>query len=123
MVNCHEFVTISKYGNYSTFVDTESFKKFAKGLPLTMPTIPAKIRTRISRAQPARTFDESYRFKDLAAFIEFFEGDIENTPDAAYLVDAVLKELDPVHSEVGMEGGLPEGVTIVSRSTRREFNV
>jgi hypothetical protein len=122
MVNCHEFVMTSEFGVYSTFVDTESLKKkFDEGpLPRTMPTIPARIRTRINKAQPERTFDESHRFKDLATFIKFFEEDIEDTPDAVYLIDAVLKELDPVHSDIPMEDGLPEGVTIVSRSTRRE---
>lgn len=123
-MNCHEFVIISRENGgcnvHSTFVNTDSLKKFDEGLPRTLPTIPAKIRTRFTRACEEYVLDESHRFKDFISFKDFFENDIDDTHRdvARRLIDAVLKDLEPIHEDVTMTDGFPKGITVVSRSTR-----
>ena len=123
MVDCHEFVFITHYGVYSTFVDRESLKKFEEGpLPKTMPLIPEKHATRFEKKREAYVLEDR-RFDSYDAFKKFFEEDIEDTLDlntASSLIDAVLEGLNPIYTDVPLKDGIPQGVSIVSRATRIE---
>ena len=125
MVDCHEFVTVTDYGVYSTFVKRESLKKFEEGpLPQTMPLIPEKRATRFEKKREAYVLEEDRRFDSYDAFRKFFEGDIEDTLDldtARSLIDAVLEGLNPIYTDVPLKDGIPQGVSIVSRATRNEL--
>ena len=122
MVDCHEFVFITHYGVYSTFVDRESLKKFEEGpLPQTMPLVPGKPVTRYKRE--AAYVLEDRRFDSYESFEKFFKEDIEDTLDliaARLLIEAVLHELNPIYTNIFLTDAIPQGVAVVSRATRIE---